>query len=118
MNRYNSPSDSPPAALGIPKYLRERLKYLKIRLVYYKDEIVSLSRAFLEACLEEKLSQKDPLELDSRQREFLELVASSATFSTDAFAVPKELLEAFLEQEVSSSTLKHRNIGSFGDECV
>jgi hypothetical protein len=74
--------------------------------VYYKGEIILLSRAFLEACLEEKLSQKDPLVLDWRQREFLELVASSATFSTDAFAVPKKLLEAFLCQEVSSSTSK------------
>ena len=86
--------------------------------MYYKGETILLSRAFLEACLEERVSQEGHVVLDSRQREFLELVASSATFSTDAFAVPKELLEAFLEQEVSSSTLKHRNIGSFGDECV
>ncbi len=86
--------------------------------MYYKDEIVSLSRAFLEACLEEKVSQEEPLVLDSRQREFLELVASSATFSTDAFAVPKELLEAFLAQEVSSSTSKPGNVGGFGDGCV
>ena len=71
--------------------------------MYYKGEIILLSRAYLEACLVEKLSHEDPLELDSRQREFLELVASSATFSTDAFAVPKKLLEY---------------IGGFGDECV
>ena len=71
--------------------------------MYYKDEIVSLSRAFLEACLEERVSQEDHVVLDSRQREFLELVASSATFSTDAFAVPKKLLEY---------------IGGFGDEHV
>ena len=86
--------------------------------MYYKGEIILLSRAFLEACLEEKLSQEDPLVLGSRQREFLELVASSATFSTDAFAVPKELLEAFLAQEVSSSTSKPGNIGGFDGECV
>jgi hypothetical protein len=59
-----------------------------------KDEIL-LSREFLEACLEERVSQEAPLVLDSRQREFLELVASSATFR-DVIAVPKELLEAFL----------------------
>jgi hypothetical protein len=86
--------------------------------VYSKSEILLLSRAFLEACLEEKLSQKDALVLDSRQREFLELVASSATFSTDAFAVPKELLEAFLAQEVSSSTSKPGNVGAFDDGCA
>jgi hypothetical protein len=86
--------------------------------VYSKSEILLLSRAFLEACLEEKLSQKDPLVLDSRQREFLELVASSATFSTDAFAVPKKLLEAFLCQEVSFTTSKPGNIGGFGAEHV
>jgi hypothetical protein len=59
-----------------------------------KNEIL-LSREFLEACLEERVSQEAPLVLDSRQREFLELVASSATFR-DVIAVPKELLDAFL----------------------
>jgi hypothetical protein len=55
-----------------------------------------LSRVFLEDCLEERLSQEeDPLVLDSGQREFLELVARSATFR-NAIEVPKELLEAFL----------------------
>jgi hypothetical protein len=61
-----------------------------------KGETRVLSRAFLEDCLEERLSQEeDPLVLDSRQREFLELVARSATFS-DVIEVPEELLEAFL----------------------
>ena len=59
-----------------------------------KDEIL-LSREFLEACLEERLSQDAPLVLDSRQREFLELVAELASFSTDVIAVPKKLLDAF-----------------------
>ena len=59
-----------------------------------KDEIL-LSREFLEACLEERVSQEDPIVLDARQREFLELVAQTATFR-DVIAVPKELLEAFL----------------------
>jgi hypothetical protein len=55
-----------------------------------------LSRAFLEDCLEERLSQEeDPVVLDWRQREFLELVARSATFG-DVIEVPKALLEAFL----------------------
>jgi hypothetical protein len=56
---------------------------------------ILLSREFLEACLEERLSQEAPLVLDSRQREFLELVAELPTFR-DVIAVPKELLEAFL----------------------
>ena len=86
--------------------------------MYSKGEIILLSRAYLEACLEDKLSHEDPLVLDSRQREFLELVASSATFSTDAIVVPKDLLEAFLAQEVSFSTSKPGNIGGFGDEHV
>jgi hypothetical protein len=86
--------------------------------VYYKGKIILLSRASLEAFLDEKLSQKDPLVLDSRQREFLELVARSATFSTDALAVPEKLLEAFLCQEVSSTISNPGNIGGFGDEHV
>jgi hypothetical protein len=61
-------------------------------------EAVLLSRAFLEGCLEERLSQEDPLVLDSRQREFLELVASSATFR-GVIAVPKDLLEAFFRDD-------------------
>jgi hypothetical protein len=69
-----------------------------------KGEISLLSRVFLEGCLEERLSQEEeeeeekeaPLVLDWRQREFLELVARSATFRGDVIAVPKELLEAFL----------------------
>jgi len=84
--------------------------------VYYRGEIVLLSRAFLEACLEEKFWQENPLVLDSDQREFLELVASSATFGTDAIAVPKELLEAFLAEEVSLSTSRHVNIDGLGGE--
>ena len=44
-----------------------------------EGEIIPLSRDFLEACLEERSAQEDPLVLDSRQREFLELVATSAT---------------------------------------
>jgi len=70
------------------------------------DEIILVSRASLEACLEEKLSQEKPLVLDSRQREFLELVASSATFSTDTIAVPKELLEAFFAERSKSLHLE------------
>jgi hypothetical protein len=77
--------------------------------VNYKGEITLLSRAFLEACLEEKLSQENPLVLGSDQREFLELVASSVTFGTDAIAVPKELLEAFLAEEVTLSTSRQVN---------
>jgi hypothetical protein len=61
-----------------------------------KGETLLLSRVILEACLEERLSQEEnPIVLDSSQREFLELVARSATFS-DVIEVPKELLEAFL----------------------
>jgi hypothetical protein len=66
-----------------------------------KDEISLLSRVFLESCLEERLSQEEekaPIVLDWRQREFLELVARSATFRGDVIAVPKELLEAFLAE--------------------
>ena len=63
-----------------------------------KGEISLLSRVFLEGCLEERLSQEEEasIVLDWRQREFLELVARSATFRGDVIAVPKELLEAFL----------------------
>ena len=56
---------------------------------------ILLSREFLEACLEERASQEDPIVLDARQRKFLELVAQAATFRNE-IAVPKELLEAFL----------------------
>ena len=76
-----------------------------------KDKIL-LSREFLEACLEESLSQEAPVVLDARQREFLELVAEAATFS-DIIAVPKELLEAFLAgNESLSSTNMSRLRGS------
>jgi hypothetical protein len=70
-----------------------------------KGETLLLSRVFLEGCLEERLSQEeeeeeeeeeDPIVLDSRQREFLEVVARQATFRVDVIEVPKELLEAFL----------------------
>jgi hypothetical protein len=64
-----------------------------------KGETISLSRVFLEGCLEERLLQEEekaPIVLGSRQREFLELVARSATFRGDVIEVPKELLEAFL----------------------
>jgi hypothetical protein len=72
-----------------------------VRSTASKGEISLLSRVFLEGCLEERLSQEEeeekaPIVLDWRQREFLELVARSATFRVDAIAVPKELLEAFL----------------------
>jgi hypothetical protein len=61
-----------------------------------EGEPILLSKAFLERCLEERLlGQDDPLILDPLEREFLELVAVSATFR-DEIAVPKELLEAFL----------------------
>jgi hypothetical protein len=62
-----------------------------------KDETSLLSIAFLQGCLEERLRRDEPTVLDSREREFLELVARSATF-TDEIAVPKGLLEAFLEK--------------------
>jgi hypothetical protein len=63
-----------------------------------KGETVVLSRAFLEDRLEERLGQDQPIVLDPREREFLELVARSAAFG-DEIAVPKGLLEAFLEKE-------------------
>src|SRR4051794_24745448 len=56
-----------------------------------EGETVLLSRALLEGCLEERLSQEEkeaPIVLDWRQREFLELVARSATFRGDVIAVP------------------------------
>ena len=56
---------------------------------------IRLSREFLEACLDERLSQEGPFVLDARQREFLELVAEAATYC-DTITVPKELLEAVL----------------------
>ena len=59
-----------------------------------KDEIL-LSRAFLEACLEERVSQNGPVVLDAYQRQFLELIATSAPFK-DVITVPKKHLEAFL----------------------
>jgi hypothetical protein len=62
-----------------------------------KGEIVLLSREFLNALLEKRASRDGFAALNARQREFLELVASSAT-SRGAVAVPKELLEAFLVQ--------------------
>jgi len=40
--------------------------------------------------------EEDPIVLDSRQREFLELIARQASFRVDVIEVPKELLEAFL----------------------
>ena len=72
-----------------------------VRSTASKGEISLLSRVFLEGCLEGRLSQEEekeeaPIVLDWRQREFLELVARSATFRGDVIAVPKELLEAFL----------------------
>jgi hypothetical protein len=74
-----------------------------VRSTASEAETISLSRVFLESCLEERLSQEEekaPIVLDWRQREFLELVARSATFrgDADAIAVPKELLEAFLAE--------------------
>jgi hypothetical protein len=49
--------------------------------------------------LEERLCQEDPILLDSREREFLELVAClAATTFSDEFVVPKELLEAFFAE--------------------
>jgi hypothetical protein len=81
-----------------------------------KGEIILLSRVFLEACLEERLSQENPIVLDSGQREFLELVAGSATFSTDVIAVPKELLEAFLQEGGSLFASKYGNISDLGGE--
>ena len=63
---------------------------------------IRLSREFLEACLDERLSQEGPFVLDARQREFLELVAEAATYC-DTITVPKELLEAFLAESRSLS---------------
>jgi hypothetical protein len=64
-----------------------------------KGETSVLSRAFLEHCLEERLCQEDPILLDSRSREFLELVAYlAATTFSDEIVVPKELLEAFFAE--------------------
>ena len=83
-----------------------------------KGEIILLSRVFLEACLEERLAQENPIVLDARQREFLELVASSATFSTGGILVPKELLKAFLAGEGSLFAPKYENNGDLGGECV
>ncbi len=60
-----------------------------------KGETILLSRTFLEACLEERLGQDEPIVLNWREREFLEKVAHLATFG-EAIVVPKELLEAFL----------------------
>ena len=70
----------------------------------YKGETNLLSRGFLEACLEERLAQEeqDPIALDARQREFLEWVATSASFR-NAITVPKELLEAFLAAQGNCS---------------
>ena len=81
-----------------------------------KGDIILLYRAFLEACLEEKLSQENSLVLGSDQCEFLELVANLATFSTDAIMVPKDLLEAFLAEKVSLYTSKHGNIDGLRGE--
>jgi hypothetical protein len=71
-----------------------------------KDEIL-LSREFLEACLEEKVSQEGPVVLDARQRKFLEVVAATASFN-DIIAVPKDLLEAFL---AGNESLSATNMG-------
>ncbi len=60
-----------------------------------REEIL-LSREFLEACLEERVSQDGPVVLDDKQRQFLEALATSATFGRDVIAVRKDLLEAFL----------------------
>ena len=70
------------------------MKLTGVRLAASRDEIL-LSREFLEACLEEKMSQDGPVVLDDSQREFLEVVATSATLG-DVIAVREELLEAFL----------------------
>ena len=67
-------------------------------------EITLLSRDFLEACLEERLSQEGPIDLDFRQRKFLEWVAASATFS-NVIVVPKVLLEAFLAENAPPSSV-------------
>jgi hypothetical protein len=65
-----------------------------VRSAASRDEIM-LSREFLEACLEERVSQDGLVVLDDGQREFLEVVAASATFR-DVIAVRKEHLKAFL----------------------
>jgi hypothetical protein len=69
-----------------------------VRSAATREELL-VSRAFLEACLEERASQGGPVILDDKQREFLEVVATSATFSRDVIAVRRELLEAFLAAE-------------------
>ena len=72
--------------------------------------MILLSRGFLEACLEERLSQ-EPLAivLDTRERGFLEVVAASATFS-NIIAVPEELLKAFLAGNESPSAPNGGNL--------
>jgi hypothetical protein len=70
-----------------------------VRSAATRNELL-VSRAFLEACLEERVSQGGPVILDDKQREFLEVLATSATFSSrDVIAVRRELLEAFLAAE-------------------
>ena len=80
------------AALGIPEW-RSFVSPFDPR--EHEGELVPLSREFLEACLERRLSQEDPIVLDPRQREFLEVVAASVPFG-DVVMVPEELLRAFL----------------------
>jgi uncharacterized protein YbcC (UPF0753/DUF2309 family) len=81
-----------------------RCEYIERRTRNEEDLAVSrekilLSREFLKACLEERVSQEGPVVLDDKQRQFLEAVATSATFDSDVVAVGKDLLEAFLAAE-------------------
>ncbi len=56
-----------------------------------------LPRDLLEAFLEEMSARADLTVLTPHQREFLELVAASASYN-DEIVVPRELLEAFLRE--------------------
>lgn len=58
-----------------------------------------VSRDLLNVFLEKMASREDLIVLTPRQREFLELVATTATFK-DEIMVPRQLLEAFLERDL------------------
>lgn len=55
-------------------------------------------KELLDFFLTEMVSREDRADLTPDQREFLELVATSAVSSTDEIVVPRELLEAFLRE--------------------
>jgi len=63
-----------------------------------KGETV-VPRDLLKVFLEKMVSRRDLIVLTPRQREFLELVATTATFK-DEIVVPRQLLEALLERDL------------------